>query len=692
MYNLNIQTIQPYSAPVSQSIDTADGIADGGFSDALAQATGTDGIGTQILTPMTAREADAQIEDAQSLLYNAMKAFGLDADDSEELLSALQTLINNIQDPEKQAEMNALMPIIAQLLSVQNGEDLTPQDDEYDPSLLSVPGQNSDNPNVYSADATGTLSNTITGLNAEQSGSSSYAQLLQQLYGTDSQSAPITQSNQAVQNNYITGNYPQTAVNTYADAANMVARVTTVTYTELTLTVNNNVLNPTAGANNSLLNQIAALLGLDTNQAATGTTGTIGTSNGNVWSAAQTIIQQFELMTQNGNLTLSQTSATQTGGNLPGTDLQSLFLQMRNLFGLGGAANLGNLGNLNGLNGLNSTGTGTNGNATDLNAILSGMGLLGVPTVQVTQATQTTQTTQTTQIPQIPTDTIIPTQQTQQTGQNQTILPTWSIPGILSYTDPTDTTGTIGTIDTTGITEATGDPALFTIDDSAFVGELSETENGVNGMTLDDLGLMYGVATDTEDGAVTADDTGIVLEDNSVETLVDDGAPGELDYGSVAQNLTTLTAFETQYVAPAVERQTTAAIISQFEQFPLNVGESGSFEVILTPESLGKISIKLNNDNGVITIQLTAEDAKTQAMLFERGEAIQQALRENGIAFERFVIMQPATEETVYNYDQGGGLYGGEPNEENAEEGTEDDAVPEDEESGMTFEELLSAG
>jgi hypothetical protein len=675
MYDLNIRTIQPYSSLVGTESVISDvggvgGIAEnGGFSSALAQAAG---IVSENLSPMSSREADAQLEDAQTLLYNAMKAFDLDAGDSEELLSALQTLIDNINDPDKQAEMNALMPIIAQLLSVQNSEDLTPPEDygAYDASLITNSGQNDSEPQIFSADAANTLSNTITGINAGQTGSA-YAQLMNQLNGGD-QTAQVTQTTQTTQTGQVTQdypaeNYPQTAIASYSDAANLIGRVTTVTYTELTLTVNSNVL---SGADNSLLNQIAALLGLDqsavsgTATAGNGTNVTANLGNGNVWSAAQTIIQQFDLMTQNGNLTLSQANVTQTGGNLLGTDLQSLFQQMRSMFGLGGLVN-------------------TTSTPTDLSSILGAMGVLGTA-----QATQTTQQTQNTATPIIP-NPAIPTGQTDKAAQ--TYDPNWIIEGVLNYPETTLPTVTIG-----GDTalQTTDDSGLFIVDDSGFAGGLSETEDGVSGMTLGDLGLMYGVTAEEDSGVATANDTGIILEDNAVEVLVDDGTPGELDFGSVAQNLASLTPFETQYVAPEVGRQTTSAIQSQLQQFPLHIGESSGFEVTLNPESLGKISIKLTNENGTVSIQLTAEDAKTQAMLFERGEAIQHALRENGVTFERFVIQQPAAEE-AYEGNQGGGTYEGydsEPNEEHANEGANEDGIPEDEESGMTFEELLYVG
>lgn len=53
------------------------------------------------------------------------------------------------------------------------------------------------------------------------------------------------------------------------------------------------------------------------------------------------------------------------------------------------------------------------------------------------------------------------------------------------------------------------------------------------------------------------------------------------------------------------------------------------FQIDLYPETLGKVSVKLSMDNNVLTVKISADDAKTQSLLLSQADRIQTALQDS---------------------------------------------------------------
>lgn len=94
---------------------------------------------------------------------------------------------------------------------------------------------------------------------------------------------------------------------------------------------------------------------------------------------------------------------------------------------------------------------------------------------------------------------------------------------------------------------------------------------------------------------------------------------------------------EVRQVPPAV--QVADAIASHLE-----TSENGetTFTMVLNPESLGRIAVKLVTNAGKVTVQITAENRAAQELLAQRGENLAGSLKENGIDLEKYqVVYEP---------------------------------------------------
>ena len=94
---------------------------------------------------------------------------------------------------------------------------------------------------------------------------------------------------------------------------------------------------------------------------------------------------------------------------------------------------------------------------------------------------------------------------------------------------------------------------------------------------------------------------------------------------------------EVRQVPPAV--QVADAIASHLE-----TAENGetTFTMVLNPESLGRIAVKLVTNAGKVTVQITAENRAAQELLAQRGENLAGSLKENGIDLEKYqVVYEP---------------------------------------------------
>lgn len=91
---------------------------------------------------------------------------------------------------------------------------------------------------------------------------------------------------------------------------------------------------------------------------------------------------------------------------------------------------------------------------------------------------------------------------------------------------------------------------------------------------------------------------------------------------------------ETTVASPEV--QTADEILARMEN--LRNGET-EFTMVLNPESLGRITVKLVTSGERVAVQITAENPDTGKLLEARTENLTAVLRENGVELERYQVV-----------------------------------------------------
>ncbi len=119
-------------------------------------------------------------------------------------------------------------------------------------------------------------------------------------------------------------------------------------------------------------------------------------------------------------------------------------------------------------------------------------------------------------------------------------------------------------------------------------------------------------------------------------------------------------------IAPP-EVQTADEIIARMDT--LKNGET-EFTMVLNPESLGKITVKLVTVGEKVAVQITAENPETGRLLEARTENLQAVLRDNGVELERYQVVSERDEAELMqeNYDGSSkNPYGRQEEQENGE-------------------------
>ena len=70
----------------------------------------------------------------------------------------------------------------------------------------------------------------------------------------------------------------------------------------------------------------------------------------------------------------------------------------------------------------------------------------------------------------------------------------------------------------------------------------------------------------------------------------------------------------------------------------LQNGET-EFTMVLNPESLGRITVKLVTSGERVAVQITAENPETRQLLEARGENLQTVLKNGGVELERYQVV-----------------------------------------------------
>lgn len=133
---------------------------------------------------------------------------------------------------------------------------------------------------------------------------------------------------------------------------------------------------------------------------------------------------------------------------------------------------------------------------------------------------------------------------------------------------------------------------------------------------------------------------------------------------------------EVRQVPPAV--QVADAIASHLET--TENGET-TFTMVLNPESLGRIAVKLVTNEGKVTVQITAENRATQELLAQRGENLAGSLKENGIDLEKYQVVYEPQQNSLNREN-----YNGSSKNPYTNQQTESDS---DDESDTSFADLL---
>ena len=133
---------------------------------------------------------------------------------------------------------------------------------------------------------------------------------------------------------------------------------------------------------------------------------------------------------------------------------------------------------------------------------------------------------------------------------------------------------------------------------------------------------------------------------------------------------------EVRQVPPAV--QVADAIASHLE-----TSENGetTFTMVLNPESLGRIAVKLVTNAGKVTVQITAENRAAQELLAQRGENLAGSLKENGIDLEKYQVVYEPQQNSLNRENYNGSSKNPYTNQQN-----ESDS---DDESDTSFADLL---
>lgn len=101
---------------------------------------------------------------------------------------------------------------------------------------------------------------------------------------------------------------------------------------------------------------------------------------------------------------------------------------------------------------------------------------------------------------------------------------------------------------------------------------------------------------------------------------------------------------EAMHVSPP-EVQAAEQILDRIQQMQSDHTE---FTMVLNPEALGKITVKLAVAGEKVSVEITADDPRTGAMLAARSEGLQNMLRDGGVQLEKCQIVSEH-EDTQFN-------------------------------------------
>ena len=110
---------------------------------------------------------------------------------------------------------------------------------------------------------------------------------------------------------------------------------------------------------------------------------------------------------------------------------------------------------------------------------------------------------------------------------------------------------------------------------------------------------------------------------------------------------------EAEVIARPPEVQLTEQILGRLEEMQTQKKDSTEFTMVLNPESLGRITVKLVMTGEKTAVEISAENPDTRALLASRSEALQNMLKDNGVQLERYQVVSEREDARFYqqSYD-----------------------------------------
>lgn len=102
-----------------------------------------------------------------------------------------------------------------------------------------------------------------------------------------------------------------------------------------------------------------------------------------------------------------------------------------------------------------------------------------------------------------------------------------------------------------------------------------------------------------------------------------------------------------------VKQVVTQIVSEMLNNLPEKDGET-TLMMTLNPESLGRISVKLVENAGKLSVTVTAESKETAAILASRAESVQESMRDSGTQLEKYQVVYGAEQDgraEQQNYD-----------------------------------------
>lgn len=126
------------------------------------------------------------------------------------------------------------------------------------------------------------------------------------------------------------------------------------------------------------------------------------------------------------------------------------------------------------------------------------------------------------------------------------------------------------------------------------------------------------------------------------------------DISTVTSKVTDVPVAKTFEPAESGVKQIVTQIVSEiFNNLPEEGGET-VLTMTLNPETLGRISVKLVENAGKISVTITAENKETAAILASRAESVQESMRDSGTQLEKYQVVYGAEQDgraEQQNYD-----------------------------------------